>query len=148
MKVLKWIKDNQKTAIVIGVVVLVIFFAGIKSAVAFDECLAGSWYEENGEGINIEVLSDERTVGYWYGYSRGQFSGSQRWYTFDMHNDIGPIYTTDSTRALHKVGTASLDLIDGSLLFVWSLTIDIDTPPWCIGCEGDLVLKRITGSCD
>ncbi len=62
----KWIEANQiKTAVI---VVFILILAGtIKSAFAFDECLSGSWYEEKGEGINIEVLSDDRTVGYWYG---------------------------------------------------------------------------------
>lgn len=144
----EWIKDNQVKAWILGFVVVVIFFAGIKSAVAFPDCLNGAWHEEDGEGLVIQVISDERTVGAWFGYTRGQHEGSQRWYIFDMHNGIGPIRTTDSTRAVHDVGMGSLDLIDGSLIFVWSLTIDMDSSGWCLGCRGDLVLEKITGSCD
>ena len=110
---------------------------------ALDPCMTGSWYETDGEGINIEVLSPERTIGYWYGYGT---KGNQRWYTMDFGADgSGTIYTTDIGRGLHEVGKASLDAIDSdTLLFVYNIIIDLDDLPWCIGCTGEAVNTRLT----
>ncbi|MCH9699200.1 MAG: hypothetical protein K0U68_13950 [Gammaproteobacteria bacterium] len=49
-------------------------------AINIDESLSGSWFDQNnpGQGINIEVLSEQRILVYWYTYLNGQphwFSG-------------------------------------------------------------------------
>ena len=111
-------------------------------ALAFDSCFTGSWYETAGEGISIEVLSDDHAIGYWYGYGT---EGNQRWYTLAFgENGSGKVRTTVN-REVHDVGVSSLDAIDANtLLFVYDITVDVDDPPWCIGCDGSMVLRRLT----
>jgi hypothetical protein len=113
------------------------------SAMALDACFTGSWYETDGQGINIEVLSADRTVGYWYGYGTDQHN---RWYTFDLDSSgVGPIYTTDNSGQLFHVGDASLDAVDNdTVIFVTSIVVDVDNPPWCLGCERSQVMTRLT----
>ena len=127
------------------------------NAFALDECYTGSWFEEPGEGINIEVLNplpdvdgmDERTIGYFYTYGP---DGNHRWYVMDFGiGDVGPMYSTNAQGDESEVGSASLDAIDSkTLLFVFNITQDLFNPPWCLdaSCVGELVMTRLTGSCN
>jgi hypothetical protein len=46
---------------------------------------SGAWYnrDQAGHGLSIEVISDERTIAYWYTYD---FAGTPMWFLFDGVN--------------------------------------------------------------
>ena len=120
------------------------------NAYALDECYTGQWFKEAGEGIYIEVLSEDRIVGNFFTYDQ---DGYQRWFVLGFgENDFGPVISTNMYgEAEQEVGAASLDAIDSkTLLFVWDITMDLFDPPWCLNytCVGELVMTRLTGSCD
>lgn len=53
---------------------LLMIFSINVSAINIDESMTGSWFDENntGQGINIEVLTNNRLLIYWYTYKNGQ----------------------------------------------------------------------------
>jgi hypothetical protein len=46
---------------------------------------SGAWYnrDQNGHGLNVEVIDEERTIAFWYTYS---FVGTPMWFLFDGVN--------------------------------------------------------------
>ena len=46
---------------------------------------SGSWYnrDQDGHGLNIEVIDEERAIAYWYTYT---FGGSPTWFLLDGVN--------------------------------------------------------------
>ncbi len=54
--------------------ILLFFISFNVFAFDIDETMTGSWFDQNnsGQGINIEVLSGNRMLVYWYAYDNGQ----------------------------------------------------------------------------
>lgn len=85
---------------------------------------SGSWYnrDQDGHGLNIEVIDEERTIAFWYTYS---YYGSPIWFLFDgvnVDNRIeATVYFFDNMfwgqfdpRSLNRqvVGTATIEFSD------------------------------------
>jgi len=124
-----------------------ILFLFASTATAYDSCLTGSWFEDPGEGISIEVLSDTWIVGYWYGYGT---TGQHRWYTFSVdETGAGKLYTTQNSINRHNqnVGRVALTIVDQDhIVFQYDIIVDADNAGWCLsaGCSGALITHRLT----
>ena len=144
---IKWIKENKWSAISIVIVLLAIIIGSIRSASAYDSCMSGSWHDPTvqSEGIDLQVLNSGISAKF---YSYGEKSNNLRWYymNFDADGvaDVGTVKNKVS-RDPQKVGRATFDVISNVLvLILMYLTIYIDDPPWCFGCEKTLLYTRIT----
>ena len=64
-------------------IVLLFFWSSISAQILPE--YSGSWYnrDQDGHGLNIEVIDKQRTIAYWYTYN---FSGSPTWFLFDGVN--------------------------------------------------------------
>jgi len=64
-------------------IILLLFWSSISAQVLPEH--SGSWYnrDQDGHGLNIEVIDEERTIAYWYTYD---FAGSPIWFLFDGVN--------------------------------------------------------------
>ena len=131
------------------------------SALGLDECLSGSWYEPatSGQGVNLEV-HPEAVVAYFYTYHTGK-----EFYVLVGENvedadgvlqlrAFETVGESSFPKAELEVGYASFELLeDGTLLFQYDFQLDADrlpyaAIPWCIGCNGTLVLEQLTGYCE
>lgn len=80
-------------------ILLAVFFLPLQTAAYYGEdtlaAHSGSWYnpDQDGHGFHVEVIDRERTIIYWYTYSR---EGRPIWLLLDGKNDQvgidGPIY--------------------------------------------------------
>ena len=146
-QVMKWIKENKWAAAGIFIVLLAILISGIRSASAYDSCMTGSWHDPTvgSEGVNLEVL-DDNALAYFYSYA--ETGSALRWYymVFDADGKatVGTI-KDKSNRQAQEVGHATLDVISqDEILILMNITVDIDKPPWCLGCEKTLLYTRLT----
>lgn len=144
---MKWIMENKWATVGIIVVLLAIVFGSIRTASAYDSCMTGSWHDPTveSEGINLEVL-DNGVLAYFYSYNKT--GNALRWY-YMVFNDEGraSVGTVKNKidRNPQNVGSATFDVIDqDNILILIDLNIDIDNPPWCLGCERTLVYTRLT----
>ena len=129
---------------------LLMLFSITASAVGYKACYTGNWYEFNGEGISLDVVSSERIVGQFYGYAT---DNRNRWYSLDAGaSGRGTLYTTDNGMRLADIGSFSLDFVDNdTVIFVFDIDYDIDEPGWCLAtaqCTGERVMTRITQPID
>lgn len=131
-------------------------------AAALDRCMTGSWSNPDAahEGVNVEVLAEDRALAYWYTY-RFFDRMEQNWLLFVgapadlVAYDVlpwapGPIE--------YKVGTGTLTAVDqNTIQFSYDFTLELDQlddpewspdsgSPWCLDerCAGVMVLKRLT----
>lgn len=84
MQFLNLFIDDQGVRMKILFPVILLFFWSSISAQILPE-YSGSWYnrDQDGHGLNIEVIDEERSIAYWYTYS---FIGSPMWFLFDGVN--------------------------------------------------------------
>ena len=63
---------------------ILLFFCSNLSAQILPE-YSGAWYnrDQDGHGLNIEVIDEQRSIAFWYTYS---FTGSPMWFLFDGVN--------------------------------------------------------------
>ena len=137
--------------------VLVLAFGFSNTAAALDQCDTGSWYDpgRDGEGINLEVTED-LVVMYFYTYDN---IGHTFYVGVGANGEVVQLelYETYTDRGFPKgelnVGTATLSLEDGFMLFDYHLNLDTasDSPiPYCIGlhCDGQFIYERLTQPID
>lgn len=128
---------------------------------ALDKCMTGSWVSGNHEGVNVEVLSEDQAVAYWYTY-RFFDQAEQNWLVlvgdpaamqaFDVH-------PSGRMRTEFEVGSGSLvQTVGDGLSFSFDFTLELDQvdfdgvvdpdvrTPWCLNelCEGTMTLTRLT----
>ena len=144
---IKWITDNKWSAVGIFIVLLALIIGSVRSASAYDPCMSGSWHDPTvqSEGIDLQVLDNGVSAKF---YSYGEKGNNLRWFymNFDADGmaDVGTVKNKIS-RDPQKVGRATFDVISqDEILILIDLTIDIDTPPWCLGCKKTLLYTRLT----
>lgn len=142
---IKWFKENKWAGIGI-IAVLLALVVGVARADT-DVCMTGSWHDPTveTEGVNLEVL-DAGVLVYFYSYA--ETGNGLRWYYMlfdaDGKSTIGTVKNKASRDAL-EVGYATFDVISkDEILIMMNITVDIDAPPWCLGCERTLVYTRLT----
>lgn len=142
---IKWFKDNKWSAAGILSILLVIVVSTARADI--DPCMTGSWYDPTveSEGVNLEVL-DNGVLAYFYSYA--ETGNGLRWYymLFDADGKaaIGTI-KSKADRNPRDIGRATFDVISqDEILILMNITIDVDAPPWCFGCERTLVYTRLT----
>lgn len=152
---MKWIKENRITAALMLVILFAVIFSSIRSASAYDNCIAGAWHDPTvpTEGIDIQVV-DGRLVTKFYTYSESELH--QRWYVmvFEPDSDgMATVFTTKDklNRNSEDVGRATFDFLSpDEILIVININLDLDKnsggTPWCIGCERVLQYDRLTRS--
>ena len=123
----------------------------VNKAQAYDSCMTGAWVDSSleAEGFSLEFYEDF-AVGFQYTYKR-QSDGHQ-WFVFGFDDEgNGKMHTTADKDNLteHQVGIATLDVVDeDTLLIVVHQSLDLDNggggTPWCIGCNDEYVLDRLT----
>lgn len=125
---------------------ILLMFSG--SAMAFDSCMTGSWYEPatNGEGLNVEVLTNGKVVAYFY--------KSDEWFAMsgpseDGLADLRMLSTRGPGTEAREVGSASVLVVDNNtIIFDWYVEFDFAKTgtgiPWCIGCYGTREMTRLT----
>jgi hypothetical protein len=66
------------------ILVLSLFFVSSLSAQVLPE-YSGAWYnrDQDGHGLNVEVIDEQRSIAFWYTYS---FAGAPMWFLFDGVN--------------------------------------------------------------
>ncbi|MGB7454010.1 MAG: serine hydrolase, partial [Lysobacterales bacterium] len=116
-----------------------------------DQRFDGSWYDpaNDGQGFNLDILDDEKTVtSYWYTYSNDG-SGSQRWFLLvgEIDAGVGEVIIYETTGGvflqsdpyfLEQWGTGRFRAVDCSHINFEFESEEITTT---------LSLQRITGSC-
>ena len=142
---IKWIKENRWQAVGI-IIVLLALVIGVARADT-DSCMTGSWEDPTieSEGVSLQVL-DNGVLAQFYSYA--ETGDALRWYYMLFDADGKAIVGTTKNKAdrQHRdVGYATFDVIsDDEILILMNLTVDIDSPPWCIGCERTLIYTRLT----
>ena len=116
-----------------------------------DQRFDGSWYDpvNTGQGFNLDILDDEKTVtGYWYTYGNDG-SGSQRWFLLvgEVNQGVGEvtIYATSggvflqNDPYLEQVwGTGRFKAVDCSHINLEIESVEVSTT---------IPLTRLTGVC-
>lgn len=142
---IKWFKDNKWSAAGILIILLAIVIGTTRADT--DPCMTGSWDDPTveSEGVTLQVL-DNGVLAQFYTYA--ETGNAHRWYymLFDADGKAVIGTTKDKANRQHqKVGNATFDAIGlDEILILMRLTIDIDAPPWCIGCERTLLYTRLT----
>jgi len=131
---------------------LAILLAFPTTLIALEVCMTGSWYDikRDGEGINLEVLSKDRAIGYFYTF--GAELG-RVWYVMDGDGHDFDLYASVKKSDkpfiadIEPVGAASIKVVDDNLMiYSFVLDIDVDKPPWCLDgyCSGTYIYDRLT----
>ena len=125
------------------------------SADALEPCYSGSWYEQVGEGVNLEVREGDYH-GFFYTWEWE--GGTQKWYVFTgdpetgegtLFDVVGRGYRETLDVVEYEVGTVSLVPTTEGLLFAYSIKTVPGDDPWCLDvrCADTLDLVRLTGEC-
>ena len=125
--------------------------------VAIDECFTGSWYDtstEDGRGIDIQVLPNDRVAGYFYTWFQNDSSIDRELFLI-VANDAAEFPVTFAAyqslfTSTYNVGTAKLELIDNDhMIFSHNWKHDHhntdNTMRWCFSdCIAEYEYTRLT----
>lgn len=128
------------------------------SALAIDACYSGLWFDptRNGEGISVDVVSEDQVVVLFYTYNNDL---DKYWYIFQGETDALVAYDTLKTAeepfnvVTAAIGSGELEVVDTNTLnfyYDFVLTLDgatVDNPvPWCLdeNCSGAFEYTRLT----
>jgi len=133
---------------------LIILLAMSFNAIAFDECLSGSFFDptRDGEGLNIEPVGEKGLLAYFYTFA----NFDRIWYTM-LGDTTLTMYTTvvlDDVDFITKtvaVGAAEIEFLNNNAMyFSYQILLDYDersgefevcTRDYCAGSH---LYKRLT----
>lgn len=116
-----------------------------------DQRFDGSWYDpaNNGQGFNLDILDDEKTVtGYWYTYD-ADGSGNQRWFLLvgEIQQGVGEVTIYETHGGVFLQNDSYFEDLWGTGRFKAVDCSHIDLEIESAEVSTTIPLTRLTGAC-